>query len=150
MGAASDQQTINIVNGGVWKSSHNDKDKQCVSHECRGYLMAKVDMVLSLSNDGQLVLCTQYELPSTALGMESIYVCPHSDLCRCMSGKFYLYPGAVLDCTSFHSHLVNMTNPETPEVIVAAVTRYLGRGSWPTGYHQAWILQSRRWDDHIL
>lgn len=151
MGTASDQNTINVVNRGAWKSSCNNKGKQCVSHECRGYSMAKVDMTLSLSNDSQLVVCTQYELPSTALMEESVYVCSHSNLRRCMDDGLNLYPGAVWNCICCCTHLVNLTNPRTPELIVATVTRYLGKGSWPKrSYHQAWIFQSRHWNDHTL
>ena len=151
MGKASDKKTINVVNRGVWKSSHNDKGKLCISHECRAYSMAKVDMMLSLSDDSQLVVSTQYELPSTALRMESIYICHHSNLHQCISGASYLSLGYTWNCVyCCHTHLVNLTNPRTPELIVAAVTRHLGRGSWPTSNcHEDWLQQSRHWADHL-
>lgn len=149
MGKASDK--MNVVNSGVWKSSHNDKGKQCVSHECRAYSMAKVNMALSLSNDSQLVVCTQYELPLTAPRMTSIYICPHSNFYHCIFGTSQLSPGNVWNCTSCHTCLVNLTEPRTPEVIVAVVMRYLGKGIWPkTGFHEDWYRQSRFWSDYIL
>ena len=146
MGKASDKKTINVVNRGVWKSSHNDKGKLCISHECRAYSMAKVDMMLSLSDDSQLVVSTQYELPSTALRMESIYICHHSNLFD-MSD---LSPGFVWDCASCRTSLVKLTKPRTPEVIVAAATRYLGRRSWPKqNCYEDWLYQGRFWADHM-
>ena len=112
--------------------------------------MAKVDMMLSLSDDGQLVVCTQYELPLTALRMESIYICAHSTLRHCMFSKSSLSPGAIWNCVCCHTCLVNLTKPRTPEVIVAAVTRYLGRATWPkAGLHEDWIYQSRYWSDYM-
>ena len=149
-GKGSDKKTINVVNRGVLKPSHNDEGEQCVSHKCRGYSMAKVDMMLSLSDDGQLVVCTQYEAPLTALRMESIYICAHSTLRHCMFGKSSLSPGAIWNCVCCHTCLVNLTKPRTPEVIVAAVTRYLGRATWPkAGLHEDWIYQSRYWSDYM-
>ena len=150
MGKASDK-LINAINRGVWKTSHNDKGEQCVSHECRAYSMAKVNMMLSISDDSQLVLCTQYELPSTAPRMESIYICHHSNLRRCVDDELDLIPGAVWNCICCRTHLVNLTNPRTPEVIVASATRYLGRGSWPeSGCNTTWFHQSRYWVDYTL
>ena len=140
MGKAGDKKTINIVNRGVWKSSHNDKGKQCISHECRAYSMAKAEMTLSLSSDSQLVVCIQYELPLTGPRMTSIYICPHSDL----FGASYLSPGDVWNCTCCHTRMVNLTKPRTPEVIVTAVTRYLGKRSWlKTGFDEDWYGHCR-------
>ena len=115
------------------------------------WLRLTVDIILSLSNDSQLVACTQYELPSTAPRMESIYICHHSNLHQCISGASYLSLGYTWNCVyCCHTHLVNLTNPRTPELIVAAVTRYLGRGSWPTSNcHEDWLQQSRHWADHL-
>ena len=146
MGKASDEKTINIVNRGLWKSSHNDKGEQCVSHECRPYSMVKAKMTLSLSDDGQLVAYTQYELPSTALRMTSLYICRHSNL----FGMSYLSLGCIWNCKWCRTHLVNLTNPRTPEVIVIAVTRYLGKGSWPKiACHEDWVHQGRHWVYHM-
>ena len=140
MGKAGDKKTINIVNRGVWKSSHNDKGKQCISHECRAYSMAKAEMTLSLSSDSQLVVCIQYELPLTGPRMTSIYICPHSDF----YGASYLSPGDVWNCTCCHTRMVNLTKPRTPEVIVTAVTRYLGKRSWlKTGFDEDWYGHCR-------
>ena len=150
MGKASDKKTMSVVNRGVWKSSLNNKGKLCISHECKSYSMAKVDMMLSLSDDGQLVVGTQYELPSTAPRMESIYICRHSNLRHCIFGESYLSLGSVWNCVYCHTRLVNLTNPRTPELIVAAVTRYLGRGSWPkTACHEDWVYQGRHWVYHM-
>ena len=133
-------KTINILNRGVWKSSHNDKGKQCISHECRAYSMAKAEMTLSLSSDSQLVVCIQYELPLTAPRMTSIYICPHSDFYL----TSYLSPGDVWNCTCCHTRMVNLTKPRTPEVIVTAVTRYLGKRSWlKTGFDEDWYGHCR-------
>ena len=140
MGKAGDKKTINILNRGVWKSSHNDKGKQCISHECRAYSMAKAEMTLSLSSDSQLVVCIQYELPLTAPRMTSIYICPHSDFYL----TSYLSPGDVWNCTCCHTRMVNLTKPRTPEVIVTAVTRYLGKRSWlKTGFDEDWYGHCR-------
>ena len=140
MGKADDKKTINIVNRELCKSSHYDKGKQCISHECRAYSMAKAEMTLSLSSDSQLVVCIQYELPLTAPIMTSVYICPHSDL----YGTSYLSPGDVWNCTCCHTRMVNLTKPRTPEVIVAAVTRYLGKRSWlKTGFDEDWYRHCR-------
>lgn len=144
MGKASDKKTMSVVNRGVWKSSHNDKGEQCISHKCRGYSMAKAEMTLSLFNNSQLVVCTQYELHLTAVRVESIDICPHSTLRHCIFGTSYLSPGYTWNCIWCRTRLVNLTNPRTPGVIVAAVTRYLGRGSW-SDYHEDWVDQSRFW-----
>ena len=115
------------------------------------WLRLTVDIILSLSNDSQLVACTQYELPSTAPRMESIYICHHSNLRRCVDDELDLIPGAVWNCICCRTHLVNLTNPRTPEVIVASATRYLGRGSWPeSGCNTTWFHQSRYWVDYTL
>ena len=149
MGKASDQKTMNVVNRGVWKPSHNDKGKQCVSHECGAYSMVKVNMTLSLSDDGQLVACTQYELPFTAPRTTSIYICPHSNSYRYIFSTLYPFPGNVWNCIWCRTRLVNLTNPRAPEVIMAAATRYLGRGSWPkSDYNEDWVDQSRFWGDY--
>ena len=110
------------------------------------WLRLTVDIILSLSNDSQLVACTQYELPSTAPRMESIYICHHSNLFD-MSD---LSPGFVWDCASCRTSLVKLTKPRTPEVIVAAATQYLGRRSWPKqNCYEDWLYQGRFWADHM-
>ena len=139
----SHKKGLRFLETGILRNSINECGNQSLLHECHGYSTVQVTITLSLNptkHDG-LISCARYEMPSTRLveSMEPVHACYHQRLFDYLKNIFRSRP--LYDCGGCHAHVVNRTNPSTPEWIVAEITRDLGRGTYPTD-PESWLFDS--------
>lgn len=140
------------MGNGSLKDSQNDKNEHTLLHKCDAYLVARVDIELSITESNQLVSCARYDtfFDGFAPWMRSLLVCPHAYLASCLQHS----RDRCAACDTYSER--SSSNSDT---ITVRVSRYLGRDKWfgdsksaanshSTCFAYQWYRQSRNISDY--